>query len=506
MKLKHILPACLVATLTLGFTACSDSEYEVTQLSEVQVSQSYVSIDTDGGSTSITVNAKDSWTIDASSAEDWLTITPTSGGAGESTVTFSAESTQDGRSATVTLECDGATQYINVIQGTTGVTVATCAEVIAGPDAKTFQVTGTVTAIANTTYGNFYLEDETGSIYIYGLMVNGSYPNGTMPFDVGDEVTVSGPKSTYGTTVELVDAELISVTKSLISVDSVDPEDATLPKEGGEFIVTLACSGDGATVDIPEDAEGWLSIKSIVSSSSEVVVTFKAEENTGGDRSTTITFYTTSDGTTYSAETTLTQEGSIMEVSIADFNAAETGATQYRITGYISSIYNAAKGRFYVKDYSGETYVYNMDGFEDLGLKEYDMITLVGLRDQYGETIEMTSAYAESSTVVTPITVSDFRNLDDDKTAYYLLTGTVTQSTEDNTKFDLDTYGNFALTDETGSVYVYGVSTGVGGASGQFGTLGVAEGDELTIICYKTSYNGLIEAGGSMYVAHTAAE
>jgi hypothetical protein len=48
--------------------------------------------------------------------------------------------------------------------------VGTCAEVIAGPDSKTYQVTGTVTAIANTTYGNWYLTDKTGTIYIYGTL------------------------------------------------------------------------------------------------------------------------------------------------------------------------------------------------------------------------------------------------------------------------------------------------------------------------------------------------
>ena len=32
--------------------------------------------------------------------------------------------------------------------------------------------------------------------------------------------------------------------------------------------------------------------------------------------------------------------------------------------------------------------------------------------------------------------------------------------------------------------------------------MGIKEGDDLTIVCYKTSYNGLIEADGCFYVSH----
>ncbi len=502
MKLKHILPACLAATLTLGFTACNDGDYEVTQLSEVQVSQSYVAIDTDGGSTSITVTAKDSWTIDASSASDWLTVSPASGNAGQTTVTFSAESTMDGRSATLTLDCGDATQYINVIQGTTGVTEATCAEVIAGPDSKTYQVTGTVTAIANTTYGNFYLEDETGSIYIYGTMVDGSYPNGTMPFDVGDEVTVSGPKTTYGTTVELVDAELISVNKSLISVSEVVGD--TIAQEGGEATYTLACSGQGVTVEIPEDAQDWLSIKSITSSSSSAVVVFQATANTGGDRSTAITFQTTDGDKDYTCEATLVQKGAILEVSIADFNAAATGDTQYRITGIITSVSNSSRGRFYVADWSGETYVYNFGDMDEAGIKQYDIVTLVGKRDQYGETIEMTSTSLESVNSVSEISIANVLAAEDNSSVYYLVTGTITEISN-------ETYGNMYISDDSGnSIYIYGLYPGYGATGdnrkGVVADKGLKVGDTLTVVAYKTSYGSTIELAGASYISHVSAE
>lgn len=47
---------------------------------------------------------------------------------------------------------------------------ATCAEIIAGEDGVTYRVRGEVTSIDNTLYGNWYLKDETGEIYIYGTL------------------------------------------------------------------------------------------------------------------------------------------------------------------------------------------------------------------------------------------------------------------------------------------------------------------------------------------------
>jgi len=94
MKLKYIFPL-FIATVAL-MTGCED-EASVTLLDEIQVSSSYVAIPVEGGSTTITVTAHDSWTAEKVTTEkdnvEWLTISPTSGGAGESELTFSAPST-----------------------------------------------------------------------------------------------------------------------------------------------------------------------------------------------------------------------------------------------------------------------------------------------------------------------------------------------------------------------------------------------------------------------------
>ena len=61
MKLKYLFPI-FIAMLAL-MTSCVDEE-TMTLLDEVQVSSSYVSIPVEGGSTSITITAKDSWTLE----------------------------------------------------------------------------------------------------------------------------------------------------------------------------------------------------------------------------------------------------------------------------------------------------------------------------------------------------------------------------------------------------------------------------------------------------------
>ena len=241
MKAKYIILSLIASLAVLVGCQKEGPHY----LKEVQVSSSYVSIPLAGGSTVIAVDATEAWSI--SDLPTWLTVTPASGSAGSTSVTFSAASALDGRTAEIHLSCGGKVQNINVIQGVSVVSEVTCAEILAGPDSKTYRVTGTVTAIANTTYGNWYLNDGTGEVYIYGTLDSKGATKNFLSWglEVGDEITVEGPKTTYNGTVELVDVTVIKINKSLIKVKEMDPEDATLPIEGGLFTVTLENKGTG---------------------------------------------------------------------------------------------------------------------------------------------------------------------------------------------------------------------------------------------------------------------
>jgi len=505
MKKYFMMALAAIAAMTI--TVSCDSEYEPTgSYDEVSVSQSYVSLSTNGGSATTQITADGAWEI--TGAPSWLTVSPTTG-SGSATVTFSAESTMDGRNAALKLTSAGKTQYINVIQGLSTVATATCAEVIAGPDSKTYQTKGVVTAIANTTYGNFYINDGTGEVYIYGTLYGGKTQNNPIVnnnIEVGDEVTVQGPKTTYNGTVELVDVTVVKVSKSLIKCDSLTVNgvvSSELPIEGGDIVAYLTNKGNGLYVEVPAAAQSWLSIKSVAGNT----VTFHADANEGGDRSTTLVFSTTDGKKNYTNETTISQKGAVIACSVADFLAAAEDGTQYRLKAAVTSVNGK---NVYVRDYSGDVLVYN-PSLGDNTIKVGDIITVVGKRASYKGNPQMGSPVVEEVIPVTTIGLAEFKALADDKTTYYLLTGKVAQSTEPNTKFDLETYGNFALVDEAGTeLYVYGVSTGVGGESKKFGTLGVKEGDTLTIIAYKASYTKndytLHQAGGAMFFSNTPAE
>ena len=497
MKIKNIIAALFAVLAITAGCAVEEDHY----LSQVKLSTTYVAITMNGGSTSVQVDATDSWSI--TGAPSWLTISPASGSAGQSTITFSAPTTLDGRTAEVVLTCGEKTQNINVIQGLATVSKATCAEVLAGPESKTYLVTGTCTRIANTSYGNWYLNDGTGEIYIYGTVnASGSYAWSSFNIEVGDEVTVQGPKSVYNGTVELVDATFISVNKSLIKVAEIDPEDAVLPIEGGDFKVTLTNKGTGLYIDIPDDAKSWLSIASI----SGNVVTFRAAANEGGDRSTTLVLKTKSGSKEYSCEQALSQKGAIIECSIADFNAAEVGQTQYRITGVITRVANASYGNYYIRDWSGETYVYGTGSkgdFEAGGWKVGDIVTVVGKRDQYKTTIEMTGSTIENTISVSEVSIADFLAKPDDKNIYYMVTGTIDEVAN-------ATYGNLYINDGAGNrLYVYGCYPGYGATGdnrkGFLETAGINVGDRLTMIGYKDTYKGTIELCGGIYFSHTPA-
>ena len=113
MKLKYFLSIFAVVAL---LSACSDDD-AMTLLDEIRVSSSYVSIAEAGGSNTITVNASESWSIDEAEIPAWLTVSPMTGAAGESKVTFTAPATPDGRTAVLHIKCADKSQTINVIQG-----------------------------------------------------------------------------------------------------------------------------------------------------------------------------------------------------------------------------------------------------------------------------------------------------------------------------------------------------------------------------------------------------
>lgn len=372
MKLRYYIGA--LAALLVLTTSCEEDNI-ATQLDEVQVSTSYVALAAGGSTVTVNVTATDAWTI--TNVPDWLTVTPSSGAAGETAVKFIAEAAKASREAEVLLTCAEKTQRINVIQMTekTETPPSTCAEVIAGPDSKTYRVTGVCTRIANTNYGNWYLQDATGEIYIYGTVdATGNYNWASFGIEVGDEVTVEGPKTTYNGTVELVDVSVIKVKKSLVKIE--EGEANSFDAAGGDFQVVVSVSGDGPAIKISDDATSWLGITSIESSGKTSTFTFHVAPNESeAARTATIFFTSTSGSSSSTVSATVSQMGLAGTLtnpfSVADAIAycqtlSGNSANSFFVKGKVSKIAN--KGEF--GSYGNGTFWLSDDGeyHEDLGL------------------------------------------------------------------------------------------------------------------------------------------
>ncbi|MDD4606424.1 MAG: DNA-binding protein, partial [Dysgonamonadaceae bacterium] len=209
-------------------------------------------------------------------------------------------------------------------------------------------------------------------------------------------------------------------------------------------------------------------------------------------------------GKTYSTETSIFQKGAIVKATIAEFIAAAVGDTQYRLTGVITKIAHATYGNLYLKDFSGEVYVYGIKDFTTKGLKVGDIITIVGKRAEYNGP-QVAGAVLESVIPVTPITIADVLTKPDSKEIYYMVTGEITE-------IDNATYGNLYLKDGESEIFLYGCYPGYG-ATGDFRKNLLADkdikvGDTLTVIATRgTNPNdGTDQLTNGIYFSHESVE
>ena len=317
MKLKYIIPSFMAVVAML--VGCND-KYEAAHLDSLRVSSSFIPLSQNGGSNTFTLTANDNWTIE--NTNDWLTVSPTSGGAGETIITVSAPSVLSARTATIKLLSGSSVQEINIVQGEKVAELATCKQVAEGPDGKTFRVRASITQIANTKYGNMYIADETGSIYIYGTLdkdgKTANNPISSWGLEVGDIVTVEGPKKDYNGTIELVDVTVVKVEKWFVKM--IDPESApTIAKEGGTLAVKAAFKGKGIIPTIADDCD-WIHYKNIEvtagtptavdpNPADTAVITFTVDANEGLTRKGKVTFLSTNGTASSSITWEIMQKG-----------------------------------------------------------------------------------------------------------------------------------------------------------------------------------------------------
>ena len=324
MKLKYIIAAIASAAI---FTGCQ-TEPMVGSFTDFSVDKTFVSIDMAGGSSDVTITAADAWEVtrhfDTGKTETdengkknkiydyapaWITLSATNGAAGESKLTITAAASESGREAELQIKSGDKLQHIVVRQGSLSPVEGTCAEANAAPVGKNMTVTGKVVEWYSNAeqYGNFYIEDETGKMLVYGLEdKNGklkNYPIASWGIELGDVITVSGAMGEYKGDPQMNNAKCKKLVKALLGINKVEP--STVAAGGADVKVVVTYKGKGVYYAIDEADAVWISYKEAKfaagiptifekNPADTVVYTFAVAPNTGGSRTGKISFTSSS--------------------------------------------------------------------------------------------------------------------------------------------------------------------------------------------------------------------
>lgn len=200
---------------------------------------------------------------------------------------------------------------------------ATVAEFIAAEVSTTqlYRLTGTITEIQNTTYGNLMLKDATGEVLIYGVKKDkdaGNTSFSELGAEVGDKLTVVGQRGAYNTTIEMKSGYCEKLEKDTTTPKfSVSTE--TLTAKAADKSVSFdvrgnvkwAVASDNAAYKVsPESGDG----------NGTVTVSF-AENTTDKDVTVKLTVSTTAEVATKSYTVTLTHKG-VSAAGTEDFSSS----------------------------------------------------------------------------------------------------------------------------------------------------------------------------------------
>ena len=493
MKFKSILTLIFSTLLLAG---CSEDQVLGT-FGDLNLSTTYISIPAEGGDVKVTLTAPEAWEFSTEkdfAIPEWITVSQISGEAGQTELTFSAEASNLGREAEMKIIAGAKNQFLKVRQGEMTATPASCKQVNEAPDGKNFTVSGTITKIENTTYGNWYMNDGTADLYIYGTLdAEGKTKNfASLGLEVGDKVTIEGPKSTHKEKAQMVDVTVKKIEKALLKVVTPSEE---ISKEGGVLEVKLASKGKAAFYEISEECQEWISYENAeyiegVSTKLEpnpadtVVYTFNIQANDASAREGSISFYanegepipytfTQEDGTPFkilSESVKLGKNENLLKVVIAT-NSPELS---YRIAEenkeWISYSYTETINGV-VTDQEpnpADTIVYTFNVSVNEGNSREGSISFYVREDHL---VPYTFIQLGG---IADVTVAEFLAAEVNDAAQYRIVGHVI-------KIDTKYNNNFYVKDYTGEVYAYYVDT-------QGHTLAI--GDFVTVVGTRSEYNG----------------
>ena len=201
--MRHSHPILICCMLGVIMAACGKQEPD-----SLNLLSNAVNLPSEGGSEDVSIMTNQTWS--ASTDQDWLRVAPASGGASASyqPITLSAveNTSESARQATVTVKAGTVSKTINVTQaGTPRFTIADF-KAKKADKVTWYKLSGEVASIANETYGNFYIFDETGYVYVYGLgekkVESNDQSFSKLNLKVGDIVTMMTLRSEHNGVIE----------------------------------------------------------------------------------------------------------------------------------------------------------------------------------------------------------------------------------------------------------------------------------------------------------------
>ena len=355
-----------------------------------------------------------------------------------------------------------------------------------------------------SAYNNFYSTDNLEKADVWKITLN---EDGTAKIEnqtvAGKYFQYSIGYSSYGAYGSAQDnAALPSLYK-----DSAAPSDEVLTVaesttvKGTETVAKIAVKSN-KTWKVRNHDEWIKSFTKEGSGDGTIEITFDANESYETTREAKFQII----GETTNFWITLTQDHlyAVIDCSVAEFKEKEVGDQLYRLTGKIKGIVNSTYGNIYLQDGTGYVYVYTLfenadkvaKSFANLGVREGDIVTVVGPRDEFptakveDQKIQMKNAYCEKTVKSQDVTVSEIIAAPVASTylesKYYRVTGLVKSVVS-------DTYGNFYLQEEKSDkyIYVYGLTDApVKSNNKSYKSLGIAVGDRVTLVGQRGQYPG----------------
>ena len=558
MNFKKVLLA-LAAFGALFVTSCKEIQDKPITPVNITVSSDYIEVDSVGGTCTVDLYSSTAWTAEIVisnpwgdeeknfEADPWISIDPVAGSASIDTsdvkeITINVkENVSDSvlyqREVIIYFRSDNmiyATTTVHQMGGVlkpnadTGPKPVTVAEFLAAEESNQwYRLSGKVVGLYNTEYGNFNIEDETGSVLCYGLNLNATAGDKTFSqigIGEGDNVTLIGRRSSYNGTPQVGDAYYAPLKVTVAEFLAAEIDDNQLYEltgimegpvntEYGNFDITdesgsVYVYGLTSTVILGQSNDKSFSTLGYAEGDELTIVGTRGDYN-GKAEVMGPAYAIRAKGGSPTPEPDPQPE--LTEATIAEVIAAEVSDdVWYEVTGTIIDVQNTQYGNIVIEDETGSILVYgltngwnggnNDQSYSEIGLREGDIVTLGGTRDEFdgepqiGGTAFYISHVQGEAPEILESTIKDFLAAEESD-QWYRLSGKIVNLAN-------SAYGNFDLVDEEGnSVYVYGLKVSADAGNQTFAETGLQEGDYVTLIGKRSSFEGEPQVGSAYYAA-----